>query len=362
MRDKPLVSCIITFLNAEEFLGEAIESVLGQTHDNLELLLVDDGSTDGSTEVALRCAESYPERVRYLEHAGHENRGAAASRNLGIDQAKGEYIALLDSDDVWLGHKLEEQVAILDSHPEAGMVYGQSQYWHSWTTKPEDAHRDHVPKLGVQTDTLFEPALLSALVYPLGPATAPCPSDLLLRRSAVERIGGFEEAFRGMYQLYDDQTFLTKMYLNEPVYVAGKCWDRYRQHPDQCVSVVRDAGQQHTVRLAFLRWLAEYFYSQGVGDTELWKLLQEKQLQTTNRIQISQSRDDNKRLRAKDRRIEELESSLKGQRRRTRRLKKRNLGLMQEVQNLEKELAAIKGAALWQLARGLNRIKARLSR
>ena len=165
-----------------------------------------------------------------------------------------------------------------------------------------------------------------------------------------------------MYQLYDDQTFLTKMYLNEPVYVAGKCWDRYRQHPDQCVSVVRDAGQQHTVRLAFLRWLAEYFYSQGVGDTELWKLLQEKQLQTTNRIQISQSRDDNKRLRAKDRRIEELESSLKGQRRRTRRLKKRNLGLMQEVQNLEKELAAIKGTALWQLARGFIRIKARLSR
>jgi glycosyltransferase involved in cell wall biosynthesis len=362
MSNKPLVSCIVTFLNGEEFLGEAIESVLAQTHENLELLLIDDGSTDGSTKIALRYAEIFPEKVRYLEHEGHENRGAAASRNLGIGHATGEYIALLDSDDVWLAHKLEEQVVILDSHPEAGMVYGQSQYWHSWTKKPEDAHRDHVPKLGVQTDTLFEPPTLSTLVYPLGNATAPCPSDLLLRRVAVERVGGFEEAFRGMYQLYDDQTFLAKLYLNEPVFVAGRCWDRYRQHPDQCVSVVREAGQQHTVRLAFLRWLAEYFYAQGVGDTELWKLLQEKQMQTSDKLQAKQSREDNKKLRAKDTRIEELESGLKVQRRRTRRLRKRNRQLMREVQTLNQELGNMRSSAVWQLSRGLGRIRARLSR
>lgn len=362
MSRESLVSCIVTFLNTEKFLGEAIESVLAQTHENLELLLVDDGSTDGSTKIARRFAGRFPEKVRYLEHEGHENRGAAASRNLGMEEARGEYIALLDSDDVWLGHKLEEQVALLDAHPEAGMVYGQSQYWHSWTTNPEDAHRDHVPKLGVPTDTLFEPAMLSKIVYPLGPATAPCPSDLLLRRSAVERVGGFEEAFRGMYQLYDDQTFLAKIYLNEPVYVAGKCWDRYRQHPDQIVSVVRDAGQQHTVRLAFLRWLAEYFYTQGVDNAELWKLLQEKLLQTSNRLQTREAREDSKRLRAKDARIAELESSLKDQRRRARRLRKRNRSLTQEIQDLNQELGRIRGSALWQLLRVLGRVRARSSR
>jgi len=362
MSKESLVSCIVTFLNTEEFLGEAIESVLVQTHESLELLLVDDSSTDGSAKIAQRYATRLPEKVRYLEHEGHENKGAAASRNLGISQARGEYIALLDSDDVWLGHKLEEQVALLDAHPEAGMVYGQSQYWHSWTMKPEDAHRDHVPKLGVQTDNLFEPGMLSKLVYPLGPATAPCPSDLLLRRSAVERVGGFEEAFRGMYQLYDDQTFLAKMYLHEPVYVADKCWDRYRQHPEQLVSVVRDAGQQHTVRLAFLRWLAEYFYTQGVDNAELWKLLQEKLLQTSNRIQTRQSRDDERRIKAKDTRIADLECSLKKQRRRTRRLRKRNRSLRQQVKELNQELGDIKGSIFWQLSRGLGRIRARLSR
>src|SRR5919112_704968 len=330
MSNVPLVSSIITFLNASKFIQEAIDSVLAQTHENVELLLVDDGSTDESTQIALGYAEHFPEMVRYLEHEGHENRGAAAARNLGLRQARGEYIALLDADDVWLPRKLEEQVAILESHPEAGMVYGLSQYWYSWTRSPEDAHRDHTLKLGVQTDTLFEPPALATLLYPLGRGTAPCPSDLLLRREAVERVGNFEEAFRGMYQLYDDQTFLAKVYLNEPVFVAGKCWDRYRRHPDQCMAVVREAGQEQSVRLAFLQWLAEYFYAQRVGDTELWKLLQEKQLQTTNRLQARQSRDDNKQLRARERRIKDLESNLADHRRRTRRLRKQKQGLRRE--------------------------------
>ncbi len=362
MSNEPLVSSVITFLNAEKFIEEAIESVLAQTHSNVELLLVDDGSTDGSTQIALRYAERLPEKVRYLEHAEHENRGAAASRNLGFSHARGEYIALLDSDDVWLPHKLEEQVAILDSHPEAGMVYGQSQYWHSWTMNPEDAHRDHVPKHGIQADALFEPPALSALVYPLGRGTPPCPSDLLLRREAVERIGGFEEAFRGMYQLYDDQTFLAKVYLNEPVFVASKCWDRYRQHPEQCVSVVQKAGQNHAVRLAFLQWLAEYLYAQEVKDTEIWKLLQEKQLQTSNRLQAKQAREDNNQLRVKNKRIKELEGSLSDQRRRIQRLRRRNRSLRREIQRLNQQLKNVRGSRIWQLSRGLGRIRTRLSR
>jgi glycosyltransferase involved in cell wall biosynthesis len=362
MSNVTLVSSIITFLNASKFIEEAIDSVLAQTHENVELLLVDDGSTDESTQIALGYAERFPEKVRYLEHEGHENRGAAAARNLGLRQARGEYIALLDADDVWLPRKLEEQVAILESHPEAGMVYGLSQYWYSWTRSPEDAHRDHTLKLGVQTDTLFEPPALATLLYPLGRGTAPCPSDLLLRREAVERVGNFEEAFRGMYQLYDDQTFLAKVYLNVPVYVANTCWDRYRQHPDQCVAVVHEAGQYHTVRLAFLQWLAEYYYAQGVSDPEIWKVLQEKQLQTTDRLQARQSREDTKQLRIKNRRIKELESSLATQRRRSRRLKRQKQGLAREMQSLDRQLNDMRSSRILRLAQRLGRIRAALSR
>ncbi|MDJ0799822.1 MAG: glycosyltransferase family 2 protein, partial [Calothrix sp. MO_167.B12] len=100
--DKHFISCIIIFFNAgEQFFIEAIESVFAQTYENWELLLVDDGSTDGSTEIALRYAQKYPEKVRYLEHKEHQNRGMSATRNLGIRHAKGEYITFLDADDVW---------------------------------------------------------------------------------------------------------------------------------------------------------------------------------------------------------------------------------------------------------------------
>ena len=91
MTSKPLVSGIIIFL-AEQFIQSAIENVFAQTYEQWELLLVDDGSTDGSTEIAQRYAAQNPEKVRYLEHDGHENRGMSAARNLGISNAKGEYI------------------------------------------------------------------------------------------------------------------------------------------------------------------------------------------------------------------------------------------------------------------------------
>lgn len=361
MSSEKLVTGIIAFKNSERFLEEAIESVLAQTYDNWELLLVDDGSTDGSTAMALRYAEQFPETVHYLEHTGHQNRGAAASRNLGFHHAKGEYVALLDSDDVWLPHKIEEQVAILDSHPEAGMVFGQSQYWHSWTTNPEDVEHDSVPKLGVQTDTLYAPPTLLTLLYPLGDAIAPCPSDLMLRREAIERVGGFEEAFRGVYQLYDDQTFLTKVYLNEPVFVAGKRWDRYRQHPEQCVVVAQNAGQYHTVRLTFLKWLAEYFYAQGVGDAEIWKLLQERLLQASTRFKDQQIRDRNEKLGVSRTQIKELKRDLVKQRRRAQRLRKQNQDLVREVRELNRRLQEVGGSGLpSRLVRTLARIKVRV--
>lgn len=274
MENKRLVSIIIIFFNAEKFFEEAIESILAQTYDNWELLLADDGSTDRSTAIAQKYAQQYPEKVRYLEHEGHQNRGMSATRNLGIRHAKGEYIAFLDADDVWLPYKLEQQVAIMESHPEAGMVYGRSIYWNSWTGNPEDMERDYTPELGVPSDTLFNPPTLLTLCYPLGKGTPPPPSDILLRREVVERIGGFEEGFRGQYQLYEDQAFFAKLYLNASVFAADKNWVKYRLHPDSCGSVVNKAGKYHTVRQFYLNWLEKYLSAQGIQDAQVWDALQ----------------------------------------------------------------------------------------
>lgn len=252
---EPLVSAIIIFWNASKFIEEAIESVFAQTYGRWELLLVDDGSTDMSTDIARRYAERHPDRVFYLEHDGHQNRGMSASRNLGIRWSRGTYVAFLDADDVWLPSALADQVAILEAHPQAAMVYGPVERWHSWTGKAEDAARDAVEAVGVRPNSLIEPpSLLTQFLRNEGTK----PSGPMVRREIVERVGGFEEAFRGRYE---DQVFCAKVCLDYPVYVADRCWYRYRRHGESCCSSER-TGQgdvaYRAARLRFLRWLSTY--------------------------------------------------------------------------------------------------------
>jgi SAM-dependent methyltransferase len=260
---KPMVSVIMIFLNAERFIEEAIQSVFAQSYDEWELLLIDDGSTDRSTDSARRFAELHPQRVRYLDHAGHSNRGMSASRNLGINEAEGEYIAFLDSDDVWMPEKLEEQVAILASNPEAAMVYGATRYWYSWSGNSEDARRDFVLGLGIPGDTLVQPpTLVSALLrHQVASATGG-----LSRREIMLEVGGYEESFRG---LFEDQVACSKVCLRAPVFVSSRCWYKYRKHPNSSCSVAEKTGQHHSERLAFLKWLETYTDEQGVDDSEL---------------------------------------------------------------------------------------------
>jgi glycosyltransferase involved in cell wall biosynthesis len=260
---KPLVTAITIFLNAERFIEEAIESVFAQSYKEWELVLVDDGSTDGSTETARRYANLYPQKVRYVEHPGHENRGMSASRNLGLSEAQGDYIAFLDSDDVWLPEKLEEQVAILNAHPEAAMVLGATQYWYSWTGNSDDATRDFVPEIGVRPDTLVKPPTLASVLLRNQIATS---TACLARREIVQQLGGYEESFRG---LFEDQVFYSKVSLSAPVFVSSKCWYKYRKHSDSCCSVVERAGEHHAERLTFLNWLEAYSLEHGIDDADL---------------------------------------------------------------------------------------------
>jgi glycosyltransferase involved in cell wall biosynthesis len=265
---QPLVSVVIIFWNTERFIQEAIESVLAQTYSAWELLLVDDGSSDGSTAIARRYAGRYPERVRYLEHTDHANLGMSASRNLGIREAQGPYIAFLDADDVWFSSTLEEQVAILERHPEAAMLYGPIQWWYSWTGKPEDRERDYVERLGVPADAVIQPPALLPLFLR---DKAAVPSGVLARREIVERVGGFEDAFRGEYE---DQVFCAKICVNAPVFASGRNWYRYRQHPESCVLRGQRTGETHAARLRFLNWLATYLSGQSVRGRGVWRALE----------------------------------------------------------------------------------------
>ena len=268
MTSRPTVSVVLIFFNDERFLPEAIASVFQQTFEDWELILADDGSTDGSTAVARRWADGHPERVTYVEHPGHANRGPSATRNLGFTSSRGRYIAVLDSDDVWEPHKLSEQVAILDAHPEVGLVIGASMYWWSWAG--EHAPRsDRLMTVGAPADWVHHPPELALLLYPLGKGVAPCPSSWLLRREAVEGVGGWEEDIRAMYE---DQRFLGKAYHEMSVWVSSRCWDRYRRHPGQLVAVT-DSDGYHTARREFLAWYEDDLRDRGVSDPRVWRAI-----------------------------------------------------------------------------------------
>jgi glycosyltransferase involved in cell wall biosynthesis len=270
MSDAVSVSAIVICFDAAHFLTDAIESVLAQRYADWELLVVDDGSQDGSRELALGYGHEYPEKIRYLEHENHENRGMSASRNLGIRNASGTYLAFLDADDVWLPTALGDQRAILECRPEIAMVYGPIQWWYSWTGDAQDLRRDFNQDLGIEPNTIVRSPEL--LVRFLRRDTA-APSGLMVRRRVAEAVGGFEEVFGGMYE---DQAFCTKVCLREPVYVAGTCWYRYRQHPDSSGARARSTGQYEFGRLAFLRWLEEYLSDQGFAGSEVWDALQKE--------------------------------------------------------------------------------------
>ncbi|MCZ6672974.1 MAG: glycosyltransferase family 2 protein [Verrucomicrobia bacterium] len=134
----PLVSVIIpTHNRSDRFLPRASRSVLNQTWQNLELIIVDDGSTDGTADVVKRLGD---ERVRYLVH--DESRGGCAARNSGVEVAHGEFVAFLDDDDEWLPHKLERQLQVFDAHNDLGLVYGG---WNWVKDGTEETQRHRVP-------------------------------------------------------------------------------------------------------------------------------------------------------------------------------------------------------------------------
>lgn len=258
MTAAPRVSVIIIFLNEARFLGEAIDSVRAQSFSDWELILVDDGSTDGSSDLARAASDGA--RIRYLDHPGHANRGMSASRNAGIAASRGEFIAFLDADDVWLPDKLAEQIAIFDADPAIDMIYGRTLIWHDWDAAATP-HDYHYP-LGVEPGKAYPPASLLPMLI-RNKAQTPTTINAIMRRTLVERVDGFEGEFRGMFE---DQAFFAKTHLVSHCWVDDRFWAKYRQHGDSCTAQVSGHLQDIRARARFLRWLHRYLRRHKVKD------------------------------------------------------------------------------------------------
>ena len=152
------------------------------------------------------------------------------------------------------------------------MLYGKTLYWHSWTKDSADGQRDFIPRLGVPLHTpINQPNLLP--LYLRGKASIPCPSSILVRRSIINEIGGFDETFVGVNNIYEDQAFYAKLCLKTPVVVTNHCWDRYRQHSRASMAVAWRTGTEIQARRFFLRWLEGYLNEKAVQDRKVWLAL-----------------------------------------------------------------------------------------
>lgn len=174
MAYEPRVSVIIPVFNREAFIGRAVESLLAQTFRDYEIIVVDDGSTDGTQHVL----NSFGDKLKVFSQS---NRGPYTARNLGLQHARGEYIAFLDSDDTWLPERLTEQVPLLSSDPGLGLVFGDGQIIHGRGRKLRTFFKYYnKPVRG----WVF-PQLICANFIP--------QSSVLVRRKCFEELGPFLE-------------------------------------------------------------------------------------------------------------------------------------------------------------------------
>ena len=166
-----LISCIVPVFNGERYLGEALDSILAQTYHPLQVIVADDGSTDGTAKLAA----GYGERITYLRQS---NQGYAAAKNLGLSAVQGDFIAFLDADDLWHPEKLARQMAWLQERPAIDLCFTRYEnFWMPELAEEERHYRGH---------PLSEPQSAWSI------------STLMVRRAVFEQFGDFHDGTRSL--------------------------------------------------------------------------------------------------------------------------------------------------------------------
>jgi glycosyltransferase involved in cell wall biosynthesis len=179
--EEDLVSVLIPLYNRIDYIKETIESVTSQDYEHIELIVVDDGSTDGSFELVSSLADKYKFSIYF--HDNRENKGQSAALNLALSKARGEFISILDSDDLFSDGKISKQVEFFKKNPKIDIVYGMGQGIDSKGNYLYDIHsKEHQEN--------NDPNLVLLDCYFL------LPQNSLVRRTSYQNVGFFNESYR----------------------------------------------------------------------------------------------------------------------------------------------------------------------
>ena len=242
MRMDPLVSVVIPTYNRASLVTEAVRSVLAQTFSDLELIVIDDGSTDGTREAL----QEFEGRLRYVRK---KNEGAAAARNMGIDLAKGKYVAFLDSDDLWHPDKLEKQVRLLNENPDYPVIHTDSS-----VIEPEGRQikASAARRRQSRNGKVFEQFFLCPIALAL-------TSTVVMRRDCLDTAGVFDPR----YPVFQDYDFFLRLAWNFPIYYLDEPLASYRLAPGSLTrsDIQRNIAEQEQILKAFVADHAKYFSS-----------------------------------------------------------------------------------------------------
>lgn len=243
------VSVIIPAYNGDRYIGEAINSILSQTYRDYEIIVVDDGSTDSTRQVI----EQYGSKIQYLSQT---NQGVAASRNLGLTKAQGEYIAFLDQDDIFLSDKLASQVTLLEQNPSLGIANSGWQIVNQQgETKAAVKPWVEIPELNLANLIIWKPVFLGAMLF---------------RRSWLKRTKGFDTIL--------EQTPDVDLVLRLAAMGATAAWVKqvtvkYRQHE-------ANASRNTLLQAQELDQILERFFTQSNLSPEIKSLEPESRYQS----------------------------------------------------------------------------------
>jgi hypothetical protein len=382
--DQPLVSVVIPCYNQAHFLSEAIESVLAQSYPHFEIVVVDDGSTDNTSEVAVR----YPE-VRCIRQ---DNQGLSRARNTGIHHSRGEYVVFLDADDRLLPDALLTGLKYFRAYPECVFVFGHYSFIAADGSIQKEKPTPHTKILKERSDFHTRNDHYAALLR--GPYIG-VPAIVMYRRFVFESLGGFDPAVNPAadYDLY------FRIARKFPVYGHDTVVAEYHRHG---TNMTGNAGLMLEATIEVLRsqkvgirknkrLMAAYKTGVRKGQKEYGDPLVEQvraQMQkgewdravqgisvllryypqglallVNGRRRLSQQlKSRSEQLRNRERQLRELKDTLKEERRKLGRVRKQNQQLVKSERNLRRQLQDIRESETWRLLQGVNRIRAKALR
>lgn len=198
----PTVSVIIPTYQRADWVNEAIKSVLAQTYKDYEIIVINDGSTDNTTEVL----NQFQDKIKLIEQ---ENKGVSTALNIAIEKSQGQYIAFLDDDDIWLPNKLEKQILLLESNHRIGLIYSDMLLFDEKAVFPEPLSK----KLPIHVGHI------SWMLFIFG-NSVPLPSSVVVRCEVLDEIGLFDESLTHCHD-YDLWLRISEKwllsYLDEPL-------------------------------------------------------------------------------------------------------------------------------------------------